>query len=160
MDDAVNNLEVYKVNYYGLEGLVGEATVTLAGGAEVAPLSAPQDLVLEQMGADELTIGAFYYAAMDASPADTWVVNVTTDGGEPVVDQELAITGDVAELRLVLSDEAWVEGAVLAVSVHVKRSSDDAVSAAVSDSLTIADLSLAEPAGAGVFHDERQLLED
>lgn len=169
VDDAINALELRKVNDYGMEGEVGQTTIRLVGGVEATPPQPPASLACRQDGANGIAISGFYTAVLDPNPADKWIVEVYDwptaigpTGAPPTITQELDVTGGLAELQLALTDAGWVPGVTVSVDVWMRRSTAPVEfrdSPTLQKEVDLADVTLAVPADPGVFHGEAKLEE-
>lgn len=157
VDDAVNNIEVYKVNDYGVEGLVGSGTIEISSGTESNAPSPPADVTCVQTAAGQIHVGAMYFGVVDGDDAaDTWQVVATgSAGGQETF--EVAFTGDVSELSVELDNVLWdAAGVIVTVEVNVLRSADSRASDVVTREVTLSSVTLEETGGMELLHDERR----
>lgn len=152
VDGAVNNLELHKINDFGIEGLIGRTVVSLEAGGLIAPI-APNGLRAMQTGATEITLIAYYFAEMDADPADTWDVLIAT--GANVMSDSVSIRGD--RLLKAYTSAPWATaGRIVQIAVRTRRSSDGAASDYVTAIVTTQETSVDAPSRADLFHGPRR----
>jgi hypothetical protein len=160
VDNQINNLEVYKINDYGVEGLIGEYHVELVAQTAGGPPSKPAELRVRQSGNQQVTVMAMYFAAADATPGDNWIVSVETTDPPTTAVREIQFGDGTSELLETFTDERWRSGTFVEVTAWIERTDDGALSAASTVSTTLADVVLGAPERIGVHQDGRRLIEN
>ena len=124
-------------NAYGvLSQNLEEYEITLDGAGEIVadPPTAPQEITLRALPGFKFQIEGLYLPDEDSSPADQWLVYLSTSGNpDPGVDSPTVITMDVGDVVVQLQHTtgAYTAGQTLYILVRVRRSSDTSDSANV-----------------------------
>ena len=115
-------------NEYGAQSqnITTTAYVVDAGGDEAtAAPTAPTEITLTPEASGVVNVAAMYDSEADASPADTWLIYLTSDGSDPdpaadtPITQSMAISGGIAVLDY--DTAGYANGTTIKAIVRTRR---------------------------------------
>lgn len=164
VDDEINNLELVKVNDFGIEATVadGAGTFDLSGGALIQPPLAPSELNLTQSGIGQIAVSAFYHPILDPSPADTFDLEAQISGQAVQVSSSFSFdpAQSIVELATVIADASWQANVTVDVRLRTRRSSDGQVSGWVTASIALSAVTIGASTVDAIVDDRTLARED